>query len=285
MYRQLIERMKYRFADPAFWLELCPDLTVSDYPFAKQAKPYPVPDGLPGECNGTVALDGYFVTPPIVDSDDASKVLQAARCLAAKGYPTGFVCVFDEFWRLFHGLSGLLAPLLGEEQTMVPDGLWSFLVPPGDSGLSGWSSAGPHRDSIGPDPRLLTTGHPGILNIWIALTEATPLNSCMYVLPASLDDDYLTRVEPAPSGVRLEDVRALPVGAGSVLGWTSHLLHWGARSSPRASVARVSAALYLQRGDLDPYSTDVVSFDEVVPFEKRISWVARSMAMPDLFGD
>ncbi len=286
MYGQVVQRMKHRFADPAFWQALCPKLTVSERPFAAPSRPYPAPDGLPAECEETVALDGYFVTPPIVEPGDVSKMREATKCLAANGYPTGFVSVYDEFWRLFHSLRDLVGPLLGDDYMMVPDGLWTFLVPPGDPGISGWSSVSPHRDSIGPDPHLLATGRPGILNIWIALTEATPLNSCIYVLPASVDDEYLIKAEPPPTTVtRLADVRALPVAAGSVLGWTSHLLHWGSRSSPRASVPRVSAALYLQRGDVDPYWPDVISFDDVVPFEKRISWIARSMAMPDLFCD
>jgi len=144
------------------------------------------------------------------------------------------------------------------------------------------SSASPHRDSIGADHHLLERARPGILNLWVALTDATPLTSCIYVLPASSDDEYLTRVEP-PSDVRLQDVRALPAAAGSVLGWTPHLLHWGSRSSQLATAPRVSAALYLQRRDVEPYAADATSFAEALPFERRISWIAASMGMPDLF--
>jgi hypothetical protein len=283
VYRQLLDRMRHRFAERSFWLDLCPGMAVSDHPFRPAPAPSPIPEGLPAECAEMVALDGYFVTPPLVRSDDAAKVLQATLRLAAAGYPTGFASVYDEYWRLFAGLRGLLEPLLGAGCAMVPDGLWTFLVPPGDPGRSGWSSLAPHRDAIGPDAHLLATGQPSILNAWIALTDATPLSSCMYVLPASLDEGYATREPLSAPQVPLQDVRALPAPAGSVLGWTSHLLHWGGRSSPRAAGPRVSAALYLQREDVEPFADDVVSFADVVPFEQRVSWVAQSMGMPALF--
>lgn len=277
-----IERMKDRFADAAFWRELCPALTVSSHPFDAPTPPYPMPDGLAAACEESIALEGYFTTPPVVEPEDAVRLAEAATTMSDKGFPPGFAAVYDEFWRMFHRLRSLAEPLLGADPLMVPDGLWTFVVPPGDSGRSGWSSAGPHRDSIGSDPHLLKHGQPGILNFWVALTDATPLTSCMYVLPGSVDDEYEARIEP-PSEVRLQDVRALPAPAGSVLGWTPHLLHWGSRSSPLARAPRVSAALYLQRREVDPFAADVVSTGDPVPFEDRLRWIAHSMAMDNLF--
>jgi hypothetical protein len=283
VYRRLIEHMQSRFATRAFWLDLCPEMTSSDEPFVPTPARPTIPKDLAVQCEEMIALDGYFLTPPIVQSEDAAKVGRAISRLAAEGYPTGFVAVFDEFWRLFYGLESLLRPVLGDDYLMVPDGLWAFFVPPGDPGLSGWSSLGPHRDSIGPDAHLVTSGRPGLVNIWIALTDANPLNSCLYVLPASIDDDYLDRMAVSSGAVSLQDIRALPVEAGSVLGWTSHLLHWGGRSSPTATMPRMSVALYLQRRDVKPYASDTISFNEPIPFEKRLQWIANATPLSHLF--
>jgi len=44
----------------------------------------------------------------------------------------------------------------------------------------------------------------------------------------------------------------------------------------------VNAALYLQQRDVEPFA-DVVSFDDDLLLEGRITYIARSMALPDLF--
>jgi hypothetical protein len=53
---------------------------------------------------------------------------------------------------------------------------------------SGWS---PHRDrpATGPDS-FREDGTPRYLTAWVALTDATPETSCLYVLPAPQDEGY-----------------------------------------------------------------------------------------------
>jgi hypothetical protein len=124
------------------------------------------------------------------------------------------------------------------------------------------------------------------VNLWITLADATPTNSCMYVLPAPQDPGYRSGArDTAFDRSQLQDVRALPAPAGSVLGWTTHLMHWGSRSSPDATEPRISATAYVQRADRPPASSAIMDFRDPVPFEQRLAWIAASIGEPGLFDD
>ena len=274
VYRAANGRYGARLSDPGFWRGLCPTLSITDHPFTaatrRQASAL-------GGAEALLARDGYFVTAPLIEEGERLPLVDAALRLQEAGLPSAFACVYDEYWRLFHGLEPLLAGVLGPQYLIVPDGLWLFHVPPDATGLGQWTAVGPHRDSIGPDAHLQRTGTPGILNIWIALTDATPLSSCIYVLPASLDTAYADGRDETVDAVPLQHVRAVPAPAGSVIAWTPHLLHWGGRPSPLAPEPRVSAAAYVQRADLPPYHPDAFAPDAAVPFAARLRWISASM--------
>jgi len=280
-YCHLVERTGERIRDPGFWRALCPGLSISERPFERAQEPYDIADGLGAEASRTILEDGYLAAPPIIRAGDAAALVAGAERILATGYPAGFAAVFDEFWRLFWGLDALLSPILGDDYLIVPHGLWLFHVPVGHAG-SDYHAVAPHRDSLGPDPHLLATGSPSLINIWIALTDAMPLNSCVYVLPARVDDTYRSEQRALPAEIPLQDVLALPARRGSVLGWSSHLVHWGGRSSPRAAHPRASAALYLQRRDVAPFYRDVFPFGAPVPFEKRVEWIVESLGSPEM---
>jgi hypothetical protein len=280
VFEAILVRLRDSFADIDFWRRFAPEAAITDVPFSG-APARAIPENAVRECVATLGADGYFASPPLVDSSDAGQLIAIARRLSEHGYPVALAAVYDSFWRLFEGLDRLIAPMLGERYLIVPNTLWMYYLPPG-SGVGGWSAGPPHRDAYGPDPHLLRTGMPGIINIWIALTDATPLNSCIYVLPAGVDDEYLTS-RAVPANVSLPDVRALPAPAGSILGWTTHVLHWGSRSSAHAAAPRCSAAVYLQRRDISPYHPDVLEVGGHAPFARRLRWIAANMGVPHLF--
>jgi ectoine hydroxylase-related dioxygenase (phytanoyl-CoA dioxygenase family) len=99
--------------------------------------------------------------------------------------------------------------------------------------------------------KLRPDGITDTFNLWIALTEATPLNGCMYIVPANFDPLYGTDV--AQPKFPLQSIRALPVPAGSILGWNGRVWHWGGRSSTKATHPRISIAKEFQRGDVAPH--------------------------------
>jgi ectoine hydroxylase-related dioxygenase (phytanoyl-CoA dioxygenase family) len=133
---------------------------------------------------------------------------------------------------------------------MLPD-FWAWYIDP-RAGTSGWA---PHRDkghrSLYPD------GRPKSLTVWLPLTEATPLNGCMYVVPAYRDPTYNT---PNDKEYRFtaQDIRALPSPAGGLFMWTQAVVHWGSHSSPLAAGPRISIAFEFQRGDVPPMNTPLI---------------------------
>ena len=124
---------------------------------------------------------------------------------------------------------------------------------------------------------------PSIVTAWIPLTDVTPLDSCIYVVPAACDPDYYSEERGVrPERIRLQDVRALPAAAGSVVGWSTHLAHWGSRSSrfaagPRIAVDRVSAARATCRRAIRSPSTS----GRALPFGTRLAWIAESLHEPE----
>jgi hypothetical protein len=283
-FRETLTRLGDRFRSPDFWRGFCPDLHNSHAPFARIREPYTIHSADAGQAREQLLTDGYFATRPIVTIEEAARLRRGIERMASANYPSVFACVYDEFWRLFQGLEELLEPVLGAEYCLVPEGIWAFYVPTGHSGRGRWSAASPHRDSLGPDPGILGGGAPQLINLWIPLTDADPLNSCMYVVPAPFDPSFRSTSRAAEfDQIDPQDIRALPARAGSVLGWSTHLLHWGSRSSGRARVPRISLSLYVQRADASRFYDDIVTRASEVPFEKRIEWIGRSMNVPELF--
>jgi len=110
----------------------------------------------------------------------------------------------------------------------------------------------------------------------VPLTEATPFNGCMYVLPAERDPHYAARVKKYDIAAP-QNIRALPAAPGSVLGWTQGLLHWSGRSSRRASEPRLSFSIEYQRGDEPAFNEPVLDPRVLPPFERRLGLIGKQI--------
>ena len=133
--------------------------------------------------------------------------------LNKRGIPLAFAFVYDEFWQAFQGISPLIEAALGTNYKALPD-FWVWCVMPSE-GSAGW---GPHRDKVA--PTLDRDNSPHTLTVWLPLSDATPLNGCIYMLPAHLDERFKRRIWSGEGNnvvTQPQDVRALPATAGSVL--------------------------------------------------------------------
>jgi hypothetical protein len=76
----------------------------------------------------------------------------------------------------------------------------------------------------------------------VALTDANPISSCLYTVPRELDAGYYlpgdalnealcSSSKVDVGGMNLENIQAIPVGAGGVCVFSHRLLHWGSRPS------------------------------------------------------
>ncbi|WP_051293504.1 phytanoyl-CoA dioxygenase family protein [Pseudoduganella violaceinigra] len=270
----------------SFWLDLNPDLPISVAPLARTA-----PTTLPGlvearrHAADTIA-EGYFQTVPIIPRSHAGRLAQAISGLVQRGIPPIFCMVYDAFWQMFAPLDPVLRELLGERYQMMPTDIWAWHVAPQDN-ASGW---GPHRDLETPQA-IGTDGRPRLLNVWLPLTDVSPLNACMYVLPQHLDRSLGAEGEQKELDLNdWQNIRALPVPAGAALGWNTHVLHWGGRSSTRASQPRISVGIYFHNRDCDLHEINPdtaragftsLDFDPglQLPFEARLQAIAGAIYM------
>jgi hypothetical protein len=270
--------------DAAFWRRLNPALTISDDPFARPRRRVQVDAAVVDRAKRQLLGEGYMQTPPVVIDEELVRLREGIGRLTEAGFPSGMGCVYDEFYRAFQGLDDLFEPLLGCGYEMVLHGAWTFCIPPGDPALGRSGTIAPHRDAA-PDAAIVQRQLPDILSVWIPLVDVTTLDSCLYIVPAPADPDYYAADRRAVRGdqIRFQDIRALPAQAGSVLAWTSRLIHWGSRSSGFASAPRIAASAYLQRRDAPRWKPSIIDFTSPVPFERRLQWIEASYGVPGLF--
>jgi hypothetical protein len=67
-------------------------------------------------------------------------------------------------------------------------------------------------------------GAPKYCSVWVALTDATPENSCLYFVPKSLDKGYYAEGD-ALGVVDLRHIVAQPLAAGGMLAFSHRVLH------------------------------------------------------------
>lgn len=124
--------------------------------------------------------------------------------------------------------------------------------------------------SLNPD------GSPKALTVWMPLTEATPLNGCMYMLPANRDPVYGTH-DDKNWKVDFPSIRALPGRPGDWFCWNQAVLHWGAQTSPFGGAPRMSMALEFQRADTPAFNEPLIPTLAVLAFTDRLRLCAKQI--------
>jgi len=233
-----------RLLDLPYWKSLNPHLTISTHPdfsapmaFSRQRL-----EGI----SDTLHHDGYLHQKPVFDAERITALRKGIENLVQAGWPAAFIYVYDETWDLFHQLNGFLSHFLGDNYGLLPH-FWAWHIAPEETGkTAGWP---PHLDYAGEcaffDDFLVS------LSLWIPLSDATPENGCMNILPLSRQKEYDPPIKE-PTDIQLQDVRCLPAKAGSLLGWRQDLWHWSGRSSRYAKEPRISLSLEFQNRAFDP---------------------------------
>jgi hypothetical protein len=247
-----------------FWRELAPEMSIDGVARNSVTVPVQSLDRL----RQRMAKDGYFQ-----DSDEelgalAPKIADTIKRCVDRGLPAVFVWLYDEPWQCFGRLRPVIGNFLGPDYKMLPD-FWAWHVDP-KRAEAGWA---PHVDRTRQSP-LAADGTPLSLTCWIPLSEANPLNSCIYVVPAYLDPFY-NRPSARSAPPRPETIRALPAKAGDYLIWNQAVLHWGSGSSEFADAARMSMAIEFQRGDIDPFNVPLL--DAIPDFTGRLNLLGKQI--------
>ena len=254
--------------DPAVWRRFAPELHVCEKSTFLGASPIELPSISSVPTPELIKREGYIHASGVPWAVDIGLLAKTVRALSAAKLAPVFGFVFDEFWLPFFQMAPLYRSLLGDYK-MLPD-FWVWNIDP-RTAEAGWR---PHRDKGAAG--LLPDRMPKSLTTWIPLSNATPLNSCMYVVPAMLDPTYATPEEDQMR-FELQSIRALPASAGDLLMWNQAIMHWGSRSSARAPETRVSMAFEFQRADVPPFNHPLLDPMQMQPFELRLRLIAKQV--------
>jgi hypothetical protein len=254
--------------DPELWRKLVPALSIEG---ASAASPANL-----GEINRHLTdlkREGYVQIEGALPEDRVVPLKKAVITLFERKIPLPFLFVFDEPWLAFQSCAAFISATLGNKYRALPD-FWVWHVVPSEN-ATGW---GPHRDRV--QPTLERDNSPHSLTVWLAFTDATPHNGCIYVLPAHLDERFKRRVWDGEDNIVVhnpQDIRALPARAGSMLAWNQAVLHWGGRASRLGKEARISAAFEFQRGDKPAFNQPLLDPTVVPPFTRRLGLIGKQV--------
>ena len=257
------------FAARSFWTQLVPGLPIRDDRRFDDSESWELPFSDEKAFQAQLDREGYIQLPRLLEPALSARLAEAAAKLASIGVPPVFCMVYDDFWTPAFRLRKVLKAAFGAEAAILP-AMWVWHIDPAKS-ESGWR---PHRE-VGQEA-LFPDRRPRALSAWIALTQASPLNGCMYVVPADRDPTYGT-ANDIKHEFALGDIRALPAEPGDVLLWNQALLHWGAHASERAASPRVSMSFEFMHADEEPYYRPVVESRTIQRFEDRLKLIGRQI--------
>jgi len=257
-------------ADPALWRGLAPTLHVGEPGLAAAAAtPMDFDASVLAGLTSDLAREGYFQLPPLDWGVDVARVAAGVSAVVAAGYLPVFAFMYDEPWYMYARLRAVLSRVLDERYKMIP-AFWAWHVD-GEREPAGW---GPHRDlgfrTLLPDRR------PKAMTFWLPLSDATPQNGCMYILPADRDPFYGTPRDHE-TNLDLQNVRALPSAAGGLLAWTQAVFHWGGRARKPLTTPRISISVEFQRGDEAPLYEPLLDPRESLDMTTRLRLILRQV--------
>lgn len=266
-------RRRLHVTSVSYWRGLVPDCTIEDDPF-RVLPPYAVSAADAARFTRQIRHEGYFQTEPLLETSEIERLRACVERVTEAGHHAIYALLYDDFYQVLGRLGAVLAPVLGDGFQLVPDECGGFYVPADDHA----AGSAPHRDNLRTEASVEPDGTPTLVNVWIPLTDVAPPGSCMYVVPAHADPSYPKggRIEVPQDhdamlcGADLQTVRALPARAGSVICWSAHLLHWGARSSAMATGPRMSFACYFQSRRVPPYHAVTMDIPSPIPFDYRL---------------
>ena len=217
---------------PDYWRRLCPFLTVERNELLAQHT-IPLNPSTSSTLKQEFIKNGFFrLEQSIVNAPDTcAKMAQGISRLILHGWPASFIFMYDEPWAVIAKMQATLSTITGGS-TFVGD-VFAWHVNP-SQGQRGW---GPHRDRMGSGPESFRAdGTPMLSTSWLALTDATPDNSCLHVIPAFEDPWYHHQdrpdVDPLASVFQgkpeaFQSIRCLSCPAGALWHFSHRIIHWG----------------------------------------------------------
>lgn len=261
---KLSEQTIETLLQPEFWRSLCPFLSINDIDLhgLNQGRSNALEGSLLYKTHSSGKIEslghalndrGFFRFPeeemslPIGISE---KLAWGVRRLVAHGYAPTYLLMYDEAWIV----GDLVKSILEKASGNAPVGDWYvFLVDPLAPG--GYRPGPPHRDRPTADSTSFRplTGAPMYCSCWLALTDATPENSCLYLIPKADDKGYhaegdaiVTKASQFSEPLLWQKIVAQPLKAGGMLTFSHRLLHWGSNLPPHDTSINTSITTRVQ---------------------------------------
>jgi hypothetical protein len=274
-----VKKLFQKAVDFGYWRTLCPELGIMSTKSLDYLQDTPLSSEQAAWACAHLERHGYFQIPGIIVQTAVERMYKCVETLRNSGWPPVFSFMYDEFWAIERTPSviNFLNRKLGTGYVQAA-GVWTYRVEP-QVRASGWS---PHVDSRNDEERI---------TLWIPLTDATIGNGCMYVIPRdrvppNLPTCYLdwTTISKDDLGILLRNVTPLPATAGSVLGWSNSLIHWGGRALESSSFPRISIGVEFMTERATPRSWEKPVYDLKLPdFATRINAIGQSLLYYDKF--
>jgi len=263
----------YKYYSCAYWQRICPMMHIENEAFVhSQRPPAELSAARLATLQAQLVCDGFFTLEPaeLQWPLALSSLTTAVAAVKARGWPATMALVYDEAWAVVHYLSSLMAAVSGNSTNCLDVLLWSVDASSGQAGFA------PHRDRQPGDVpgSFRADGTPKYHTAWIALSDATVHNSCLYVIPAKHDPGYLRGDSQADdplhtalkSDSAVQAIRAVPLDAGGALIFSHRLMHWGSRGSASCAEPRVSLSFGCSGSGFEPAYLRCPSFH--LPFPK-----------------
>ena len=276
-----------QWSDADYWKKLCPYLTIStdenSLATDNDTTIGPDDDNVNKQLLERLIDDGYALVDNKICNDSLREKL--ARGISdmeiQHTLPATFVILFDECWKLAeashrHLLQQKNGNNVSNQSILHPNNMafnfdmlaWHIDPRMNQAGFSPHRDRQPHSLNDLKNSFYAADGQAKYITHWIALTDATPENSCLYVIPKQYDpgymkgddDDIEVEVENANrraaedednhnsasnDNIQLSDplsralnskqsyqnIRALPRKAGQSLIFTHRILHWGSKGN------------------------------------------------------
>ena len=276
-----------------FWQKLCPGLTIGENAATVAASSRGVQPGEAELCRQRLIDDGYAtIDESLAGSSIIGKLLEGIKTLQGVTskeeepvkFPASFILLFDETWELARIARNTLKQSTHTSNDFNYDILAWYIEAGGFS---------PHRDRQ--PEHVLSSFHEDDMQAkfvtnWIALSNAQPENSCLYVIPKSRDPGYLKgddgpdAVDPMrralPTKADFQHIRAIPRTPGQSLLFTHRIIHWGSQRDktsklpPRVAISFVCSDPSYEKPYIDPkYFTNTVT----PPFHIRLLLVCAQL--------
>jgi hypothetical protein len=223
----------------SLWNRICPNLSIETTNDKKAGTNPTISSDEAERRRAKLIKDGFALVDEPLDPILIQKLKEGITRLHEQNLPASLILLFDETWELAQSSRKVLASSSHSKNSFNFD-LFAWYIEAGDSGFS------PHRDRQPSDAT--ATFHADdeqakFITQWIALSDATPENSCLYVIPKPHDPGYVdgdTEEEDPlrrslPDKESFQYIRALPRQSGQSILFTHRIIHWGSKSDPDTS--------------------------------------------------